>query len=56
VGQPRDRDPRAAYAIFHVEDELWEFRRVGYDVKSAQQRMKKIGLPDRHILRLSAGW
>lgn len=56
VGQPRDRDPRAAYAIFHVEDELWEFRRVRYDVKSAQQRMKKIGLPDRHILRLSAGW
>lgn len=56
VGQPRDRDPRAAFAIYHVGEEVWEYRRVHYDVKSAQQRMKDIGLPERHILRLSAGW
>ena len=56
VGQPRDRDPRAAYAIFDTEQDLWEFRRVSYDIESVQNRMKAAHLPERHILRLSAGW
>jgi predicted phosphodiesterase len=34
VGQPRDRDPRAAYAIFSPEAHIWEPRRVEYDIRN----------------------
>jgi predicted phosphodiesterase len=56
VGQPRDRDPRAAYAIFDTQLMVWEYRRVPYDIFAVQTRMRKVGLPERHIQRLSAGW
>ena len=56
VGQPRDRDPRAAYALYHPEEHIWEHRRVDYDISSVQDRMRQVGLPKRHIERLSAGW
>jgi predicted phosphodiesterase len=56
VGQPRDRDPRASYAIYDIEQNLWEYRRVPYDIASVQKRMESAGLPERHIIRLSAGW
>jgi diadenosine tetraphosphatase ApaH/serine/threonine PP2A family protein phosphatase len=56
VGQPRDRDPRAAYAIFDDEENVWDYRRVEYDVASVQQRMRAANLPERHISRLAEGW
>ncbi|MBC8506829.1 MAG: metallophosphoesterase family protein [Anaerolineales bacterium] len=56
VGQPRDRDPRAAYAIYDIEKKLMEFRRAEYDVSAVQQRMRDAGLPERHINRLESGW
>jgi diadenosine tetraphosphatase ApaH/serine/threonine PP2A family protein phosphatase len=56
VGQPRDRDPRAAYAIFDTETAEWSYRRVPYDILDVQTRMRKAGLPERHILRLEIGW
>ena len=56
VGQPRDRDPRASYAIFDTEENTWELRRVGYDISSVQNRMREAGLPERHIQRIAAGW
>jgi predicted phosphodiesterase len=56
VGQPRDRDPRAAYAIFHPELGIWEPHRVAYDIKSVQQRILDAGLPPRHAERLAGGW
>ena len=56
VGQPRDRDPRAAYAIYDSNEMTWENRRVSYDIIGVQSRMQQLGLPDRHIERLSAGW
>jgi len=56
VGQPRDRDARAAYAIYSPEEHVWEYRRVSYQVKEVQGRMEAAGLPDRHIQRLAAGW
>ena len=56
VGQPRDRDSRAAYAIYFPEEHVWEYRRVTYQVKEVQERMEEAGLPERHIQRLSAGW
>lgn len=56
VGQPRDRDPRAAYAIYHPDEQIWEFHRVEYDIAAVQQRMKRVELPERHIARLAGGW
>jgi predicted phosphodiesterase len=56
VGQPRDRDPRAAYIIYDPEEFTCDFHRVEYEVTSVQQRMKVLGLPDRHIQRLTQGW
>jgi predicted phosphodiesterase len=56
VGQPRDRDPRAAYAIYDPDNQTWNYRRVEYDIPAVQARMRAHGLPDRHIQRLVAGW
>lgn len=56
VGQPRDRDPRAAFAIYDSETLMWDYRRVAYDIEAVQQRMLQAKLPERHIHRLSAGW
>jgi diadenosine tetraphosphatase ApaH/serine/threonine PP2A family protein phosphatase len=56
VGQPRDRDPRAAFAILDTEKKLWDYRRVPYDIPAVQQRMRAAGLPERHSTRLELGW
>ncbi len=56
VGQPRDHDARAAYAIYDPDEQIWEHRRVPYDILSVQSRMKAAGLPERHIRRLTSGW
>jgi len=56
VGQPRDHDPRASFAIFDTENLTWELRRVEYDISSVQDRIKKAGLPWRHAMRLHEGW
>lgn len=56
VGQPRDRDTRAAYALYDTDAHTWEYRRTAYDIPSVQKRMEDAGLPLRHIQRLSAGW
>src|SRR5574341_1932072 len=56
VGQPRDSDPRAAYAFLDVERKTWEFRRIPYDINAVQQRMKRADMPERLIMRLEHGW
>lgn len=56
VGQPRDRDPRAAYAIFDPEHSTWQQFRVPYTIAEVQSRMQAAGLPGRHISRLEGGW
>jgi diadenosine tetraphosphatase ApaH/serine/threonine PP2A family protein phosphatase len=56
VGQPRDRDIRASFAIYNSDDHSWFYQRVEYDISEVQTRMLKAGLPERHIQRLSAGW
>ncbi len=56
VGQPRDRDPRSAYAIFDPETSTWTSHRVEYDWKPVQERILESRLPERHALRLSEGW
>jgi diadenosine tetraphosphatase ApaH/serine/threonine PP2A family protein phosphatase len=56
VGQPRDRDPRASYAIFDPQAQTWEPRRVPYDIVAVQNRIRAAGLPEKHALRLAEGW
>lgn len=56
VGQPRDRDPRASYAIYDPQAMTWTNYRVTYDISAVQERMEKMGMPARHIQRLEAGW
>ncbi len=55
VGQPRDRDWRAAYAIYDTEGAKVEFHRVPYDVRAAQAAIRAAGLPDRLAARLADG-
>lgn len=53
VGQPRDRDPRACYAL--VDDDRVEFVRVEYRREETQRKMREAGLPQPLIERLSRG-
>jgi len=55
VGQPRDGDWRASFGLFDDQDLTFEFRRVTYPLEKTQARMKKLGLPEFLIQRLSLG-
>lgn len=55
VGQPRDGDPRAGFAITDLEHHTVEFWRVPYDIASVQARMRAAALPEPLIQRLSVG-
>ncbi len=55
VGQPRDRDARAAFAIYDSEAALVTFRRVPYDIAGAQEAIRAAGLPERLAARLETG-
>ena len=55
VGQPRDRDPRAAYAIWDVERGTIAVRRVVYDVATARDKILRGGLPRFLADRLAWG-
>lgn len=55
VGQPRDRDPRAAYALWDVEDHRVTIKRVPYDLATAQRKILAAGLPSPLAERLSTG-
>lgn len=55
VGQPRDGDPRAAFAILDTGRQVFEFWRVPYDVEGVQKRMEEAGLPEPLVLRLAFG-
>ncbi|MBZ5551895.1 MAG: metallophosphatase family protein [Acidobacteriia bacterium] len=55
VGQPRDRDPRAGYALFDPDKRTVELKRVEYDIEAVQEKMEKKGLPEYLIQRLAVG-
>ncbi len=55
VGQPRDGDPRAAFAVYDSEAQSVTFFRVPYDVALAQRRIRDAGLPERLAIRLGEG-
>ena len=55
VGQPRDGDWRASYAIYDSKEQTVDLRRVGYEVEKAASKIVKAGLPDSLSARLFAG-
>ena len=55
VGQPRDGDPRASYALLDTDEMTWSFHRVAYPIEVTQERMEAAGLPRRLIDRLEMG-
>jgi diadenosine tetraphosphatase ApaH/serine/threonine PP2A family protein phosphatase len=57
VGQPRDRDPRAAYLVVDLNGggPTLEWRRVAYDIAATQAAMRDAGLPRFFIERLEQG-
>ena len=57
VGQPRNRDPRASYAVLNLgKDVKVSFHRVGYDVKITAEKIEAAGLPSELATRLFFGW
>lgn len=55
IGQPRDGDSRAAFAILDLREQEVEFWRTPYDIPSVQERMERAGAPEALVLRLAFG-
>lgn len=55
VGQPRDGDPRASYAIWDTDTKDFKICRVVYDIKKVQEKISESGLPKFMGDRLSYG-
>jgi len=55
IGQPRDNDWRAAFAIYDTTAEEIIFHRVPYDLTAAQGRILMAGLPEKLAARLREG-
>ena len=55
IGQPRDGDPKAAYCIYDTREGIIDIKRVRYDIKKAQDKILKAGLPEILAYRLEKG-
>ncbi len=55
VGQPRDGDPRAAYAVLDLEEGRVDEHRVNYDIDRVMRAVTDAGLPERTANRLKQG-
>ena len=55
LGQPRDGNPEACFAVFEPESEVLTFHRVGYDHFTAANKVRRAGLPDDLANRLITG-
>jgi len=55
VGQPRDGDPRAAYAIYDVNEQRVDLIRIPYALEITQAKMHRAGLPEPLARRLTLG-
>ena len=55
VGQPRDEDPRAAYAIYDSDRDVVRIERVAYDIDAEARRIRRAGLPGMLADRLALG-
>ena len=56
VGQPRDGDWRASYLLYTPASQTLEWRRLEYDIVTAQNKIRMAGLPERLALRLAEGF
>jgi len=55
VGQPRDGDPRASYAIYDSERQMVNLYRIPYDIETTQKKIMESGLPVQLLTRLEIG-
>ena len=55
VGQPRDLDSRASIAILDTNEKMIYWKRIEYDIRSAQDKIREEGLPSWHANRLGIG-
>jgi len=55
VGQPRDRNPDAAYTVYNSEEKNVVFHRVEYDIPAAQKKITQVELPRSLAERLKIG-
>ncbi|MCZ6601838.1 MAG: metallophosphoesterase family protein [Planctomycetota bacterium] len=55
VGQPRDDNPKASYAIYDTDKRKVWIRRIEYDIESAGQKIRDAGLPEVLAERLKYG-
>ncbi len=55
VGQPRDGNPSPAFVIYNLSTQTIELKRVQYDIKKTQDKMRKFSLPNYLIERLELG-
>lgn len=55
IGQPRDNDPRAAFALYDEAASTVTFFRIPYDIAAAQTAIRAAKLPDRLASRLNSG-
>jgi len=55
VGQPRDRNSKAAFAVYDSQTRIVKFYRVDYEIETTQDKILKAGLPSALAERLSLG-
>ncbi|MBP5232087.1 MAG: metallophosphoesterase family protein [Planctomycetes bacterium] len=55
VGQPRDENPLAAFAIYDSEEKMVRLHRVQYDVETAAAKIRDAKLPEALAMRLYVG-
>ena len=55
VGQPRDLNPKASFAILDTDENIICIKRIGYDIQATQRKIREAGLPTWHADRLADG-
>ena len=55
VGQPRDLNPKASFAILDTDENIICIKRIEYDIQATQCKIREAGLPTWHADRLAAG-
>jgi predicted phosphodiesterase len=56
IGQPRDNKPSSCAVFFDTKSNTLSFKRIQYDIQSAQKRMREAKLPESLIARLAIGY
>lgn len=56
VGQPRDHDPRASFAVLDTSEQVWTWHRLQYDIDEVAIAIQRAGLPEVLGRRLYLGW